>query len=68
MSHKTIHLHQNRLNREVNVFLLLIPSIIFVLVLLISLYYLKLNQTQVFSDTFILGEEDQLDNNPLQIK
>ncbi len=41
MSGKTLHLQKNRLNQDINIIWLLIPSIIFALTLLIFLYFFK---------------------------
>lgn len=56
---KTIHLYKNNLDRNLNIFLLLVPAIVFVLVLtfLVSSYKKGVqskNQTQT-----VLGEESQ---------
>lgn len=63
-----VHLHTNRLNRNFNVFLLLIPSIVFILVLA-SLYinYARRYKRQEIaikteSTSSVLGEESDLDN------
>ncbi len=59
MTHKPIHLHTNRLNRGVNVLLLLIPSIIFIIVLAILLFSRNSDIKEIASinEPSVLGEE-----------
>lgn len=63
-----VHLHTNRLNRNVNVFLLLIPTIVFIFVLALLYINYKVNpQKQQIAveqnpETAVLGEESGLDN------
>ena len=59
---ETVHLHKNRLNRNRNVYLLLIPPLIYVSVLF--LFFLGINRSsknvQIAVDTLeptVLGEE-----------
>jgi len=61
-----IHLHANRLNRNINILFLLIPSIVFVLILYLLLSRLQnLNQIEQVAtkqEANTLGEETLLDN------
>ena len=63
--HETVHLHKNRLNRNRNVYLLLIPPLVYVSVLF--LFFLGINRStrnvQIAVDTLestVLGEESDL--------
>lgn len=59
MTHEPIHLHTNRLNRGVNVLLLLIPSIIFIIVLAILLFSKNSDIKEIASinEASVLGDE-----------
>ena len=59
MTHKPLHLHTNRLNRGVNVFLLLIPSIIFIIVLAILLLSRNSDSQEIatINKPSVLGDE-----------
>jgi len=62
---KIIHLEPNKLNRNRNTLILLVPSIIFALILAILLYTqkdtIKEQVAQISTETYILGEETELD-------
>lgn len=63
---KPVHLHINRLNRNLNIYLLLIPPIVYVLVLFLFLFGVSKNSQniQIAIDSLestVLGEEVELD-------
>lgn len=66
MDGKPIHLHKNRLQSDFNILLLLIPGIIYILTLGLFLYGFQKRQEKrqiaQTQETFILGEENNLDN------
>jgi len=59
---KTIHLHKNRINNSLSVFLILIPAIIFAIVAILTYSYLigskyKNRAFDVNNNSAVLGEE-----------
>lgn len=64
--YKPVHLHKNKIDRNLNVLLLLIPIVIFALTLAIIISQKQGGKyvATTESDTFVLGEETELlDNN-----
>jgi hypothetical protein len=60
MTHKTVHLHPDKLAHRHNVYLFLIPAIIFVFILIIlfiNLQDIKNQQIASTSEPTVLGEE-----------
>ena len=57
MNFQPVHIYKNRLDRNLNIFLLFIPAVIFVLILL--LFFSKYNQAHLPRDEneTVLGEE-----------
>lgn len=56
---ETVHLHPNRLNRDINIFLLFIPAVVFVLLIFLLFSGFRKNEVQVATtqEPSILGEE-----------
>lgn len=62
MSTQRIHIHRSRLDRDFNVFLILIPIVIYLLVLGIVFFEEKsLETAKTKEETSVLGEKDKLD-------
>ena len=61
MSYKPVHLHTNILHRKFNIFLLLIPALIFILLLsLISISFRNDQRVaKVDEQTVVLGDETE---------
>lgn len=63
-----IHLHQNRVNINLNVLLLLFPTIVFGLILYLLLVNFKMvkqkEEIATLQETNVLGEESNLDTEP----
>lgn len=57
--HKPIHIHKNKLDRNSNIFLLLIPIIIFALVLSVILWSFNKNKyVATNEEPSVLGEQE----------
>gem|GEM_PF-4630597 len=56
MTHEPVHLHKNKLNRDHNILLLLIPIIVFALTLVFLFSRQSVNTVADTSEPSVLGE------------
>jgi hypothetical protein len=65
MNNLPIHINRNRLNRNINLFFLLIPIILYVLIISLALGRLNNQEIAATEGPSILGEQDgKLDISP----
>ncbi|MFZ5933071.1 MAG: hypothetical protein ACOYT7_03300 [Patescibacteria group bacterium] len=57
--YEPVHIHRSSLNRDLNVFLLFIPAIIFVLVIAFLLTFKSKEEIATTAEPSILGEETE---------
>jgi len=57
--HEIIHLHPNKLNRDINIYLLFIPAIVFVILTFLLFAGFRPNEPQIATtqEPSVLGEE-----------